>query len=266
MTDLDNLSRLLAVMARLRDPARGCPWTASRISPRSRLIRSRKPMRSPRRSRRTTSAALRDELGDLLFQVVFHARMAEEAGLFDFDESPRRSPTRWCGGTLMSSAAPRSPPPRAERGLEEHKEAERRAKAATGVPVSALDGVGLALPALTRAAKIQAARGAVRLRLADAAPVFDKIAEEIAELKAELAVRRRHRASRGGSRRSALRRRQPRTPSQDRSRTGSSQEQHRNSRTLPSGRGTPPQTAGKAPGEATLDEMEADGTAKAEGL
>ena len=135
-------------------------------------------------------AALKDELGDLLFQVVFHARMAEEAGIFDFadvataiaDKMVRRHPHVFGDAEIADAAAQ-------TLAWEEHKAKERAAKAAaTGTRESVLDGVALALPALLRAAKIQNRAARIGFDWPEARPVIAKLAEEIAELEAELVV------------------------------------------------------------------------------
>jgi nucleoside triphosphate diphosphatase len=132
--------------------------------------------------------ALKDELGDLLLQVVFHARMAEEAGAFDFDavaaaisaKMVRRHPHVFAGGRLESTAAQ-------TRAWEDHKSEERRAKAASdGRTPSVLDGVALGLPALTRALKLQRRAARVGFDWPEVARVLDKIEEEIGELRAEM--------------------------------------------------------------------------------
>jgi len=127
---------------------------------------------------------LREELGDLLLQVVFHSRMAEEEGKFAFDDVAgtisdkmvRRHPHVF-GGAAVASAAAQT------LAWEEQKAGERRAKGAS----SALDGVGVSLPALTRAAKLQRRAARVGFDWPAAAPIFDKIAEEIGELREALA-------------------------------------------------------------------------------
>jgi MazG family protein len=132
--------------------------------------------------------ALKDELGDLLFQIVFHARMAEEAGMFAFDDvagaiadkMERRHPHVFGAAEVASVAAQ-------NEAWEAHKAAERRDQAlATGVPGSVLDGVAQALPALLRADKIQKRAARIGFDWPDARPVFDKLKEEIAELETEL--------------------------------------------------------------------------------
>ncbi len=180
--------RLLDVMARLREPETGCPWdveqTFDTIAPYT--IEEAYEVADAIAEKDWT--ALREELGDLLFQVVFYAQMAREAGLFDFDavtaavadKMVRRHPHVFGDANVDSAAAQ-------TREWEQHKAAERRAKAATeGRPASALDGVARGLPALTRAAKLQARAARVGFDWPDAVPVLDKIAEEIDEMRAEL--------------------------------------------------------------------------------
>jgi MazG family protein len=141
-------------------------------------------------------AALKDELGDLLFQVVFHARMAEERSLFAFedvaaaiaDKMERRHPHVFGSVQIDSMAAQ-------DEAWEEHKAAERRDRAqANGAAESVLDGVALALPALLRADKIQKRAARIGFDWRDAQPVFGKLKEEIAELETELQKPAEHRA------------------------------------------------------------------------
>src|ERR1700730_2649520 len=146
------IDTLLAIMARLRDPARGCPWDHeqdfSSIAP----YTIEEAYEVADAIERGDMAALKDELGDLLLQVVFHARMAEEAGIFAFDDVANaisdkmgRRPPHVFGDVEIASAAAQN------EAWEAHKAAERQAK---GGAESVLAGVALALPALLRAAKI----------------------------------------------------------------------------------------------------------------
>ena len=114
--------RLLEIMAKLRDPEHGCPWDIEQD------FRSIAPYTIEEAYEVAAAiepgdmGELRDELGDLLLQVVFHARMAEEAGAFDFAQVATRSPTRCCAATRTSSARPRSGGAAAQtRAWEEHK-------------------------------------------------------------------------------------------------------------------------------------------------
>jgi MazG family protein len=184
------LTRLLAIMARLRDPEQGCPWDREQNFATIAPYTIEEAYEVADAIARGDMAGLQDELGDLLFQVVFHARMAEEAGLFDFsdvagaiaDKMVRRHPHVF-GDAEISSAAAQS------TAWEEHKASERAAEAAAaGTSGRALDGVALALPALLRAAKIQRRAARIGFDWPEARPVIAKLAEEIAELEAELEV------------------------------------------------------------------------------
>ncbi len=188
--DGNAIDRLLAIMTRLRDPKRGCPWDREQDFATIAPYTIEEAYEVADAVARGDMAALKDELGDLLFQVVFHARMAEEAGLFDFadvaatiaDKMVRRHPHVFGDAEISSAAAQTA-------AWEEHKAAERHARAAAaGAAESVLDGVALALPALLRAAKIQARAARIGFDWPEAGPVIAKIAEEIAELEAELDV------------------------------------------------------------------------------
>jgi nucleoside triphosphate diphosphatase len=191
MPNLPNTARLLEIMARLRDPATGCPWdreqSFSTIAP----YTIEEAYEVAEAIENGDLAALRDELGDLLLQVVFHARMAEEERLFGFedvaaaivDKLVRRHPHVFGEASVRDAAQQTA-------AWEEQKAAERAARAAeAGTTASALDGVGPALPALTRALKIQRRAGRVGFDWPDAEPVFEKIDEELGELRAELPAR-----------------------------------------------------------------------------
>jgi nucleoside triphosphate diphosphatase len=193
------LDRLLAIMARLRDKERGCPWDLQQNFATIAPYTIEEAYEVADAIARGDAAALKDELGDLLFQVVFHARLAEEAGLFDFaavaaaiaDKMVRRHPhvfgdleippERPAGPAVRGSAAAQS------AAWEEHKAEERAARAeAAGCGESVLDGVALALPALLRAAKIQRRAARIGFDWPKPRPVLAKLNEEIGELEAEL--------------------------------------------------------------------------------
>jgi MazG family protein len=183
------LERLLAIMARLRDPEQGCPWdreqTFASIAP----YTVEEAYEVAEAIQHGDSAALRDELGDLLFQVVFHARLAEEAGLFAFadvaraiaDKLVRRHPHVFLGARVESAQALR-------QAWEAHKAAERQGRLPPGGRASQVDGVSVALPALVRAAKLQKRAAGVGFDWPDADGVLDKVAEELAELRAARAA------------------------------------------------------------------------------
>lgn len=168
------LRRLLRIMARLRAPD-GCPWDRVQDFDSIAPYTIEEAYEVADAIARCDWAALPGELGDLLFQVVYHARIAEEAGRFDFadvarsiaDKMVRRHPHVFAGATVQPGF------------WEAQKSAER-----TG---GTLSGVAATLPALTRAAKISARAARVGFDWPDTAAVLDKLAEETAELRAELA-------------------------------------------------------------------------------
>jgi len=183
------IDRLLGIMAKLRDPNGGCPWDLEQnyatIAPHT-IEEAYEVAEAIEAGDR---AALKDELGDLLFQVVFHAQMAREEGSFDFDavaqaiadKMERRHPH------VFGSAAPITSAGAQVNAWETQKAAERAARAKSAAAPSALDGVGVAQPALTRAQKLQARAARVGFDWPEAALVLDKIEEEIGEVRVALA-------------------------------------------------------------------------------
>jgi len=176
------LRRLLDIMVRLRDPARGCPWDREQSFATIAPYTVEEAYEVADAIARGDLAALPDELGDLLFQVVYHARMAEEDGLFGFadvarliaDKMVRRHPHVFCGADAVPGF------------WEAQKQAERQARAAGRADGGTLAGISANLPALTRAAKLTARAARVGFDWPDAAAVLDKLEEEAAELRAEL--------------------------------------------------------------------------------
>ena len=170
------LRRLLGVMARLR-AADGCPWDRAQDFDSIAPYTVEEAYEVADAIARRDWAALPDELGDLLFQVAYHARMAEEAGRFDFasvargiaDKMERRHPHLFAWAAAAGS-------------WEAHKAAERAARHEGGT----LAGVAAALPALARAAKLSSRAARVGFDWPDAAAVLGKLAEETAELRDEL--------------------------------------------------------------------------------
>ncbi len=176
-----SIDRLLAIMARLRDPDRGCPWDREQNFATIAPYTIEEAYEVADAIEREDMTALKDELGDLLLQVVFHARMAEEAGLFAFDDvaqaiadkMERRHPHVFGDAEIASVAAQ-------NEAWEAHKAAERQA---SGGAASVLDGVALALPALVRAAKISRRAARIGFDWPDADSVIDKIEEELDEIE-----------------------------------------------------------------------------------
>jgi nucleoside triphosphate diphosphatase len=183
------LEALIALMARLRDPQQGCPWdlkqTFASIAP----YTIEEAYEVADAIAREDPQRLRDELGDLLLQVVFHARMAEERGWFDFadvaesihDKLVRRHPHVFAGAAIEARNLPRE--------WEAQKAREREQAAAHAEDRGTLAGVPQALPALMRATKLGRRAARVGFDWPDAVQVRAKLAEELGELDAALADR-----------------------------------------------------------------------------
>ncbi len=181
MTELP-IQRLLAIMARLRDPATGCPWDLAQS------FESLAPFTLEEASEvvdvleRGDRAALREELGDLLFQVVFLSQLAQEEGDFDFqsvataisDKLVRRHPHVFNAQPLGEDLS---------RNWEALKQQERSERGQTGV----LADVPLSLPALSRAAKLGRRAGRVGFDWPDAVGARSKVQEEFSELDVAIA-------------------------------------------------------------------------------
>ncbi len=178
-----DIAGLIELMARLRTPGSGCPWdleqTFGTIAPYT--IEEAYEV-ADAIARGDLNDGLPDELGDLLLQVVFHARMAEEQGRFDFgdvvlaitEKLIRRHPHVFGDAGNLA-------PAEVKALWKKIKEQERAAKPAQAA--SALDGVPLALPALSRAQKFQDKAAAVGFDWPDVKPVLEKIIEEVRELE-----------------------------------------------------------------------------------
>lgn len=177
------MSRLLEVMDRLRDPENGCPWDLEQT------FRSIAPYTIEEAHEvadaieREDLDHLKDELGDLLFQVVFHARLGREIGAFTFDDVAgavadkliRRHPHVFGEGPRMDAE-------RQTENWEQIKAAEREKAGMSGF----LDGVSASLPPLRRAVKLQKRAGRAGFDWPDLQPVLAKIREELQELEDEL--------------------------------------------------------------------------------
>ena len=175
----DPVDRLRAVMRRLRDPRAGCPWDIEQDFASIAPYTIEEAHEVADAIERAAWDELRDELGDLLLQVVYHAQMAEEAGHFTFAEVAegivgkmvRRHPHVFGEGGTPADAAAQT------RAWETMKAAERGR-------AGALDGIAQGLPALMRAQKMQRRAARVGFDWPDAAGVAAKVAEEAAELAA----------------------------------------------------------------------------------
>jgi nucleoside triphosphate diphosphatase len=188
-----DIRRLIDIMAVLRDSTHGCPWDVQQTFASIAPFTIEEAYEVADAIERGATEDLREELGDLLLQVVFHARMAEEAGLFDFGgvveaitaKLVRRHPHVFGDAGAVSSDEVtalwrriKADEKRAKRMLE-----PKGAEAKSG----ALDGVPLALPALSRAVKLQQKAGKVGFDWNDVRAVLEKIREETVEVEREIA-------------------------------------------------------------------------------
>ena len=176
------ISRLLAIMARLRDPQSGCPWDVKQNFKTIAPYTIEEAYEVADAIERDDLKDLRDELGDLLFQVVFHAQMASERNAFAFDDvvdaicdkMERRHPHVFADAKIETAEAQTI-------AWDEQKRRERAAKSD-----SILADVPVSLPALTRANKLGKRAAEVGFEWPDPHGALDKVAEEIEELRAEL--------------------------------------------------------------------------------
>ena len=182
--DPGDIVRLLEIMARLRDPQDGCPWDRVQTNETIAPYTIEEAYEVAEAIGGGDTAALRDELGDLLFQVVFYAQIAGEAGEFTFadvvggiaDKMVRRHPHVF-GAAAVADADAQT------HAWEADKKKEREARArARGEAPSALDSVPAALPALARALKLQKRAAQVGFDWPDAAGAYEKLREEMREL------------------------------------------------------------------------------------
>ncbi len=181
------IDRLIEIMARLRSPDGGCAWDLEQSFATIAPYTIEEAYEVADAIARGDRADLRDELGDLLLQVVYHAQMAREEGAFDFadvahaisDKMVRRHPH------VFGDAGPRTSAGQAS-AWENVKAAERAGKGQA--PASLLDDVPLALPALSRAVKLSRRAARVGFVWPTIGEVMAKLAEEVAELEAEIAA------------------------------------------------------------------------------
>jgi nucleoside triphosphate diphosphatase len=181
-----DIARLIEIMAALRTPGSGCPWdleqTFRTIAPYT-LEEAYEVADAIARGDLTD---LKDELGDLLLQVAFHARMAEEQGAFDFGDVVETVTAKLVRRHPHVFADAEGRTAKAVEGLWERIKAEEKAEQGEAGPSGALAGVPVALPALTRALKLQDKAGRVGFDWNDPRAVLAKIREESDEIEAEL--------------------------------------------------------------------------------
>jgi nucleoside triphosphate diphosphatase len=184
-----DISRLLEIMAALRTPGSGCPWDLEQNFATIAPYTLEEAYEVADAIARNDLVDLRDELGDLLLQVVFHARMAQEQNAFDFgdvvqaitEKLVRRHPHVFGGAGKLT--------PETVAGLWDRIKAQEKAdRAVDPQEVGALAGVPVTLPALTRALKLQAKASKVGFDWNDPLAVLNKIREEADEIEAEIAA------------------------------------------------------------------------------
>jgi MazG family protein len=181
------LAELLDVMQALRTPVTGCPWDLVQTSATIAPYTIEEAYEVVDAIQRGNAADLREELGDLLLQVVFHAQMAAEAGTFTFADVAsgitqkmlRRHPHVFGDDAARAAGA-------AKGFWEKIKAEEKAAKGAAAVTPTVLADVPVGMPGLTRAVKLQEKAARVGFDWPDIGPVFDKVREEIAELEVEI--------------------------------------------------------------------------------
>jgi len=192
-----DIARLLDIMAALRTPGTGCPWDLEQNFATIAPYTIEEAYEVADAIARGNLDDLRDELGDLLLQVVFHARMAQEQGAFEFGDVVQALTEKLVRRHPHVFGDARSLTPDAVKGLWERIKAEEKAQKANKQSgkghkrEGALAGVPVALPALTRALKLQARAGRVGFDWNDPRAVLAKIREEADEIEAELAAGKR---------------------------------------------------------------------------
>jgi nucleoside triphosphate diphosphatase len=182
------LLTLVDIMARLRTPVTGCPWDLEQTFETIAPYTIEEAYEVADAIERGDMGELREELGDLLFQVIFHSRMAEEAGAFALVDVVNAINTKMIRRhPHVFEAADGRDADGQTVAWEEMKAAERAAKGKKAEDASALAGVALSLPALLRAEKLQKRAARTGFDWTEAAHIFDKLEEETAEVKEAMA-------------------------------------------------------------------------------
>ena len=181
-----DIARLIEIMAALRTPGTGCPWDLEQSFATIAPYTVEEAYEVADAIARGDLEDLKDELGDLLLQVVYHARMAQEQGAFDFGDVVESITAKMIRRHPHVFADAEGRTAQAVKGMWERIKAEEKAERGEQAAAGALAGVPLALPALTRALKLQAKAGRVGFDWNDPRAVLAKIREEAQEIEAEL--------------------------------------------------------------------------------
>jgi len=189
MTPSRDIARLIEIMAALRTPGTGCPWDLEQDFASIAPYTIEEAYEVADAIARDDRQDLRDELGDLLLQVVFHARMAEEEGAFDFGGVVEAITTKLIRRHPHVFGEARGLSPDTVKGLWDKIKAQEKAeRGPRDGEAGALAGVPIGLPALTRALKLQEKAGKVGFDWNDPLAVLAKIREEADEIEAEIAA------------------------------------------------------------------------------
>ncbi len=181
-----DISRLLEIMAALRTPGSGCPWDLDQTFQTIAPYTLEEAYEVADAIARGDLIHLKDELGDLLLQVVYHARMAQEEGAFDFGDVVEGIAAKMIRRHPHVFADEQGKTAEAVKGLWERIKAEEKAERGEKPAQGALAGIPVALPALTRALKLQDKAGRVGFDWNDSRAVLAKIREEADEIEAAL--------------------------------------------------------------------------------
>jgi nucleoside triphosphate diphosphatase len=181
-----NISRLIEIMAALRTPGSGCPWDLEQSFRTIAPYTIEEAYEVADAIARDDLVGLKDELGDLLLQVVFHARIAQEQGAFDFADVVETITTKLVRRHPHVFADAEGKTAKSVEGLWERIKAEEKAERGEEAPGGAMAGVPVALPALTRALKLQDKAERVGFDWNDPKAVLAKIREEADEIEREL--------------------------------------------------------------------------------
>src|SRR5688572_15715968 len=181
MTDPQHISRLLAIMARLRDPVAGCPWDLEQDFATIAPYTIEEAYEVADAIERGDANDIKDELGDLLFQVIFHAQIAKEKGLFTYEDVARHVTQKMIYRHPHVFGEEKAAGARDVEGRiwEERKAGEAKKQALESI----LDDVPVGLPAVLRAQKLQKRAARVGFEWPEAINVLDKMEEEIQELR-----------------------------------------------------------------------------------
>jgi len=182
-----NIDRLIDIMAALRNPETGCPWDKKQTFKTIAPYTIEEAYEVADAIEQDDMDSLQDELGDLLFQVIFYAQISRETGGFEFDDVARgicekmeRRHPHVFGDVKIKDATAQT------EAWEKHKAAERAKKGVKQGPESILDGVAMALPALMRAFKLQRRAAQVGFEWDDPSGALAKVQEEIVEVEVEM--------------------------------------------------------------------------------